>query len=85
MMSAVRTPPWATDTCSLPFVIPAQAGIHLLSEGHTQGWWRTRSLGQTKEREMDSRLRGNDEVRVREDEVGVRDGVPLSTTSGAPH
>ena len=84
-MSAVRTPRRATKARNLSFVIPAQAGIHLLSEGHTQGWWRTRSLGQTKEREMDSRMRGNDEVRVREDAIGVRDGVPLSTTSGAPH
>jgi len=78
MKSAACAPRRATNTRSRPFVIPAQAGIRLLSEGHTQGWWRTLPLGQTKGREMDSRLRGNDEV-------GGRDDVPPATTTGAPH
>jgi len=85
MMSVIRAPRWATNTRNLPFVIPAKAGTHLLRDGHTQGWRKTLQSGQTKGREMDSRLRGIDEVRVGEGALGVLDSVSLTMTSGAHH
>jgi hypothetical protein len=75
MMSADR---WVTNTRNLTFVIPAKAGIHLQSAGDTKGWCGTQPLSQTKGREMDSRLRGNDEI-------GVRKAVSSATSTGVPH